>query len=162
MYPSTSYPTPYYGMPAARPADGAYGIPSPGRPISRSTTPTPTMATRPLSRGPSPAPPGMVHPTDIRGSAGSDFQIEKAPKSPGPYYGRPSMPQPQQRDGYNRNEMMFRQQVTALIAASGQQIVASGRVPAGPTPLVLFFRTKVGVPFFFHIFFFCKIASSIS
>ena len=82
----------------------------------------------------------MIRPTDIRGSASSDFQIEKAPKSPGPY-GRPSLPQ---QGGYNRDELMFRQQVTALIAATGQQIIASGRVSAGPTPLVLFFRTKVG------------------
>jgi len=94
-----------------------------------------------MMRGPSPAPPGMIRSTDIRGSASSDFQIEKAPKSPGPY-GRPSQPQ---RDGYNRDELMFRQQVTALIAATSQQIIASGRVSAGPTPLVLFFRTKNGV-----------------
>ena len=86
----------------------------------------------------------MIRSTDIRGSASTDFQIEKAPKSPGPY-GRPSVPQ---QDGYNRNEQMFCQQVTALIAATGQQIVASGRVPAGPTPIVLFFRTKVG-PYIF-------------
>ena len=82
----------------------------------------------------------MVRPTDIRGSSGTDFQIEKAPKSPGPY-GRPSVPQ---REDYNRNEQMFRQQVTALIAATGQQIIASGQVSTGPAPLVLFFRTKVG------------------
>jgi hypothetical protein len=86
----------------------------------------------------------MVRPTDIRGSASTDFQIEKAPKSPGPY-GRPSVPQ---REDYNRNEQMFRQQVTALIAATGQQIIASGRVSAGPAPLVLFFRTKVGLIIF--------------
>ena len=139
MY-STSPNTPYYGMPVARQADGPYGAP-PARPISRSSSHTPTpMLARPISRGPSPVPPGMVRPTDIRGSSSSDFQIEKAPKSPGPY-GRPSMPQ---RDGYNRDEMMYRQQVTALIAATGQQIIASGRVSAGPTPLVLFFRTRVG------------------
>jgi hypothetical protein len=83
----------------------------------------------------------MVRSTDIRGSGGTDFQIEKAPKSPGPY-GRPSaVPQ---REEYNRNEQVFRQQVTALIAATSQQIIASGRVAAGSTPLVLFFRTKVG------------------
>ena len=86
----------------------------------------------------------MVRPTDIRASASTDFQIEKAPKSPG-LYGRPSLPQ---RDGYNRDELMFRQQVTALIAATSQQIIASGRVSTGPTPPVLFFRTKVSL---FHI-----------
>lgn len=123
-------------MPAPRQADGPYGAP-PVRSISRNSSHTP----RPISRGPSPVPPGMVRPTDIRGSASTDFQIEKAPKSPGPY-GRPNLPQ--QRDGYNRDEMMFRQQVTALIAATGQQIIASGRVSAGPIPPVLFFRTKVG------------------
>jgi len=71
----------------------------------------------------------------------TDFQIEKAPKSPGPY-GRPGMPQP---DGYNRDELIYRQQVSALIAAKDRQIAATGRIPAGPTPLVLFFRTKNGV-----------------
>lgn len=130
-------------MPVARPADGPYGLP-PARPVSRSSSHTPTpMLARPISRAASPVPPGMVRSTDIRGSASTDFQIEKAPKSPGPF-GRP-MPQ---REDYNRNEQMFRQQVTALIAAMGQQIIASGRVSAGPTPLVLFFRTKVGP---FHI-----------
>ena len=145
MY-SSSTSSPYYGMPVARQADGPYGAPVPVRPVSRASSHTPTpmpVPVRPLSRAPSPAPPGMIRSTDIiRGSGGSgDFQIEKAPKSPGPY-GRPSLPQ---QDGYNnRNEQMFRQQVTALIAATGQQIVASGRVPAGSNPLVLFFRTKVG------------------
>ena len=132
--------SPYYGTPVARQADGPYGAP-PVRPVSRNSAHTP----RPISRGPSPAPPGMIRPTDIRGSGSNDFQIEKAPKSPGPY-GRPSV---SQRDPYNRDELMFRQQVTALIAATAQQIIASGRVSAGPTPLVLFFRTKVG---FFFIF----------
>jgi hypothetical protein len=148
MYPSST--SPYYGMPIARRADGPYGAPGPVRPVSRASSHTPTpmpVPARPLSRAPSPAPPGMTRSPNIRGSGSGDFQIEKAPKSPGPY-GRPSMPQ---QDGYNnRNEqMMFRQQVTALIAATGQQIVANGRVPAGSTPLVLFFRTKVGP--FFHI-----------
>ena len=154
MYSSTTVTnTPYYGMPIARPADGPYGAHPPARPVSRSSSHTPTpMLPKPISRNPSPAPPGMVRPTDIRRSASADFQIEKAPKSPGPY-GRPSVPQ---REDYNRNEQMFRQQVTALIAATGQQIIASGRVLVGPTPLVLFFRTKVGF-FFFHIFFFWQI-----
>ena len=133
MYPSST--SPYYGVPIALQADGPYGVP-PVRPVSRNSSHTP----RPISRGPSPAPPGMIRPTDIRGSASTDFQIEKPPKSPA-LYGRPSLPQ---RDGYNRDELMFRQQVTALIAATGQQIIASGRVSVGPTPLVLFFRTKVG------------------
>lgn len=143
MYSSTN--SPYYGMPVARQADGPYGAPPPARPVSRSSSHTPTpMLARPISRGPSPVPPGMIiRSPDMRGSGSGEFQIEKAPKSPGPY-GRPSIPQ---RDDYNRNEQMFRQQVTALIAATGQQIIASGRVSAGPTPLVLFFRTKVG--FFF-------------
>lgn len=74
-------------------------------------------------------------------SVTNDFQIEKAPKSPGPY-GRPGMPQP---DGYNRDELMYRQQVTALIAAKDRQIAANGRIPAGSAPLVLFFRTKVSI-----------------
>lgn len=120
-------------MPAARrPSDAqAYGVPMapvPVRPLSRAPSPIPM---RPISRGPSPAPPGIR----------SDFQIEKAPKSPGPY-GRPNMPQP---DGYNRDEQIYRQQVAALIAAKDRQIGASGRIPVGPGHLVLFFRTKNGV-----------------
>jgi len=79
--------------------------------------------------------------THSQGRSSNDFQIEKAPKSPGPY-GRPGMPQP---DGYNRDELIYRQQVTALIAAKDRQIAANGRIPAGSAPLVLFFRTKNGV-----------------
>jgi hypothetical protein len=71
----------------------------------------------------------------------TDFQIEKSPKTPGPY-GRPGLPQP---DGYNRDELIYRQQVSALIAAKDRQIAATGRIPPGPSPLVLFFRTKNGV-----------------
>ena len=94
-------------------------------------------------------PPGMGRPLDIRRpTSTADFQIEKPPKSPSPY-GRPGMPQ---ADPYNRDEqMMYRQQVAALIAAKDQQIAATGRIPAGPAQLVLFFRTKVGGIFFLLI-----------
>src|SRR5882757_3941881 len=101
--------SPYYGATSARPSDGQpyYGAPTPVRPASRAPSPMP-MSARPISRAPSPAPPGMTH---SQGRSSNDFQIEKAPKSPGPY-GRPGMPQP---DGYNRDELIYRQQVTALI-----------------------------------------------
>lgn len=127
-------PAPYYGAPSGRPSDGQsyYGTPVPVRPLSRAASPIP-MPVRPISRASSPVPPGV-----------SDFQIEKAPKSPGPY-GRPGMPQP---DVYNRDELIYRQQVSALIAAKDRQIAATGRIPAGPTPLVLFFRTKVSILYF--------------
>lgn len=87
----------------------------------------------------------MPRSPDIRRSASTDFQIEKAPKSPGPY-GRPQagMPQP---DGYNRDELIYRQQVTALIAAKDRQIAATGRIPQASHPLVLFFRTKVSTSY---------------
>jgi hypothetical protein len=90
----------------------------------------------------------MTRSPDIRRSASTEFQIEKAPKSPGPY-GRPGMSQP---DGYNRDELIYRQQVTALIAAKDRQIAATGRIPAGPVPLVLFFRTKVSYLIFLAIY----------
>jgi len=63
------------------------------------------------------------------------------------------MPQP---DGYNRDELVYRQQVAALIAAKDRQIATTGRIPVGPAQLVLFFRTKVRLRYFllfFHISF---------
>lgn len=142
-------PAPYYGgtpAPYTRPSDGQnyYGgspmAPVPVRPLSRAPSPMPTMAGRPISRGPSPVPPGMGRAQDIgRSTSTSNFQIEKAPKSPGPY-GRPSISHP---DGYSRDEQVYRQQVAALIAAKDRQIAATGRLPASSTQLVLFFRTKV-------------------
>jgi len=51
-----------------------------------------------------------------------------------------------QADAYNRDDqMVYRQQVAALIAAKDRQIAATGRIPAGPAQLTLFFRTKNGV-----------------
>ena len=115
--------------------------PVPVRPHSRAPSPMPTMPGRPISRAASPIPPGVGHSPDIRRpTSTSGFQIEKAPKSPGPY-GRPSVPQPL---GYNQDELMYRQQVAALIAAKDRQIAATGRIPVGQNQLVLFFRTKVG------------------
>jgi len=69
------------------------------------------------------------------------------------------MPQP---DGYNRDELVYRQQVAALIAAKDRQIATTGRIPVGPAQLVLFFRTKVRLRFFLLFFsYFFRISANL-
>ena len=140
--------SPHYGIPAGhRPSDAQnyYGSPMapvPVRPSSRAPSPMmPIVPLRPISRASSPIPPGMPRSDIRRVPSTSDFHIEKAPKSPGPY-GRPTtMPQ---ADGYNRDDLIYRQQVAALIAAKDRQIATTGRIPARSAQFVLFFRAKVG------------------
>ncbi len=90
---------------------------------------------RPLSRGPSPAP-GIIG----SGSPNiSGFQVEKRARSPNPY-GR-QMPQPEATS--YREETLFRDHISALIAAKDLQFAANGRIPVDPAQLVLFFRSRV-------------------
>ncbi|PPQ79019.1 hypothetical protein CVT25_002328 [Psilocybe cyanescens] len=104
---------------------GYYGAPSPyGAPIGR-----------PISRGPSP------NPHSVSPAAGG-FQVEKRAKSPNPY-GRPVTTEP---IAY-RDEMLYRDQVSALIAAKDRQIAATGRIPVDSTQLSLFFRAKDGITY---------------
>ncbi|KAF8179884.1 hypothetical protein BJ912DRAFT_855467 [Pholiota molesta] len=69
------------------------------------------------------------------------FQVEKRAKSPNPY-GR-SAPD-QQPVGY-RDEALYREQVSALIAAKDSQFAVNGHIPVDPAQLVLFFRVKTGI-----------------
>jgi len=99
----------------------------------------PTMP-RPLSRGPSPAPPAAYGPTAAAQVSG--FQVEKRARSPNPF-GRSGMPQPE-AGGY-REEVLFQDHVSALIAAKNDQFAVSGRIPVDPAQFVLFFRSKVTI-----------------
>ncbi|KAJ3514418.1 hypothetical protein NLJ89_g2387 [Agrocybe chaxingu] len=97
------------------------------------------IAQRPLSRGPSPAPPGVIagHRSPM-----TDFQVEKRARSPNPY-GRPPMGQPEPT--VYRDELVYRDHVSALIAAKDTQFGVNGRIPVDPAQLVLFFRSKTGI-----------------
>lgn len=162
--PASGYanPTPSYGNPSAggySNPNNAYAPPTNyaapvGRPVSRGPSPAPGAYSasspyqgygsnpigRPLSRGPSPAPPGVPQPGDIRKRPStSDFQVEKRAKSPNPY-GRP--PPQAQADPY-KDEQLYRDRVSDLIAAKDNQFSVTGRIPVDPAQLVLFFRAKV-------------------
>ncbi|KAF8965815.1 hypothetical protein BDZ97DRAFT_1658482 [Flammula alnicola] len=129
----TSYGAPTYGAPIARPVSRG---PSPapytyaGAPIARS-----------ISRGPSPAPPGIGRPDNSRHPSTSDFQVEKRAKSPNPY-GRPSV---SQTEIPYRDEALYREHVSVLIATKDTQFAVNGRIPVDPAQLVLFFRAKTGI-----------------
>jgi len=124
--------------------------PGPGMPgIQRNRSPAPDVQAyygsaynnppigRPISRGPSPVPPGMPNRSPEIG-----FQVEKRAKSPNPY-GRPPTAQP---DPSNyRDEAIYRQHVSALIAAKDVQVAVNGLIPVDPAQLVLFFRSKVNM-----------------
>ncbi len=102
--------------------------------MNRSRSPVPLGAgPHPLSRGPSPAPPGAM---------GSGFQVEKRARSPNPM-GRQAMPHPTMD---YREENLFREHVSVLIAAKDSQFAVTGRIPIDPAQLVLFFRSKVMSP----------------
>ncbi|KAF4613027.1 hypothetical protein D9613_010828 [Agrocybe pediades] len=152
-----------------------YGAPPVGRPISRGPSPSPAPvyynpAPRPISRGPSPSPapypvtqptaggysgygypspvspPVGVPPTDAyRATPGvSGFHVEKRSRSPNPY-GRPPSAQPEPT--VYRDELLYREQVSALISAKDHQIAVSGRIPVDPAQLTLFFRGKPGITY---------------
>ena len=112
---------------------GRAASPNPMAGINRSRSPVPVggMGPRPISRGPSPVPPGAI---------GSGFQVEKRARSPNPM-GRQAMPQPNTMD--YREENLYREHVSVLIAAKDSQFAVSGRIPIDPAQLVLFFRSKV-------------------
>ena len=95
------------------------------------------VMSRPLSRGPSPAPPA---PYGVTSPQASGFQVEKRARSPNPY-GRPGMPQPD--PAAYREEALYQDHVSALIAAKNDQFAVSGRIPVDPAQFVLFFRSKV-------------------
>ncbi|KAH9474493.1 hypothetical protein JR316_0012952 [Psilocybe cubensis] len=146
-------------MPLSRgpsPVPGAqpYYNPNIGRPISRGPSPVPSSVapqgyygtpaspygapiTRPISRGPSP------NPYSTSPVAGG-FQVEKRAKSPNPY-GRPAPAEPV-AVAY-RDELVYRDQVSALIAAKDRQIAATGRIPVDASQLSLFFRAKDGITY---------------
>ncbi|KIM41206.1 hypothetical protein M413DRAFT_445252 [Hebeloma cylindrosporum] len=146
-------PSPYgYAAPVARPVSRApspqpYGYAAPiPRPASRAPSPAPysygAPIARPISRGPSPVPPG-AHPNDHhRTPSSSGFQVEKRAKSPNPY-GRPPVAQP---ESY-RDEALYIEHVSNLIAAKDLQFAVTGRIPLDPADLVLFFRSKTGISY---------------
>jgi len=133
-------PRPVSRGPSPQPQPYGYAAPIP-RPISRAPSPAPysygAPIARPISRGPSPVPPGTL-PNDHRRTTSSGFQVEKRAKSPNPY-GRQPIGQP---DPY-RDEGLYIEHVSNLIAAKDQQFAVTGRIPVDPADLVLFFRSKV-------------------
>lgn len=161
-------PSPYgYAAPIARPvsrgpspAPQVYGAPAPygapiGRPVSRGPSPSPGYGggyaapvpqRQPISRGPSPAPGAFGRPGGAGGAeyhrqgSTTGFQVEKRAKSPNPY-GRPA-PEQVPAEQY-RDEAVYREQVSTLIAAKDSQFAVTGHIPVDPAQLVLFFRVKV-------------------
>ncbi|KAH9474494.1 hypothetical protein JR316_0012953 [Psilocybe cubensis] len=159
-----------YGQPVTT---GVYA-PAPRAPISGGSPPVQQYYNQPTggphSRGPSPAPPGMAprplsQNFDGQGyygapsaygapigrsaspnphDASSGFQVEKRAKSPNPY-GRPPTAQPE-ANAY-RDEMVYREQISALLAAKSHQTAITGRIPIDPTQLSLFFRGKDGISY---------------
>ena len=135
-------PRPVSRGPSPQPQPYGYAAPIP-RPVSRGPSPAPysygAPLARPISRGPSPVPPGTLPNDHRRTPSSSGFQVEKRAKSPNPY-GRQPVGQP---DPY-RDEGLYIEHVSNLIAAKDQQFAVTGRIPVrDPADLVLFFRSKV-------------------
>ena len=145
-------PVPPGGMPG-------YGAPPPGPGVAQGYGQVPYGAPpigRSISRGPSPAPPGAIGgagayspgpitspqmPGSTITQAAGGFQIEKRAKSPNPY-GRPATTQPEPVGAY-RDELVYREHVSALINAKDRQIAVGGRIPVDPAQISVFFRAKV-------------------
>jgi len=134
-------PRPVSRGPSPQPQPYGYAAPIP-RPVSRGPSPAPygygAPMPRPISRGPSPAPPGTLQNDHRRTSSSSGFQVEKRAKSPNPY-GRQPVGQPEPY----RDEGLYIEHVSNLIAAKDHQFAVTGRIPVDPADLVLFFRSKV-------------------
>lgn len=67
----------------------------------------------------------------------SDFEIERAPKSPGPKKALI------RRQPGNDGEQALQNSVARLFGAKSRPFTVSGRIPLDPAALVLFFRSKV-------------------
>ncbi|KAF8909814.1 hypothetical protein CPB84DRAFT_1673390 [Gymnopilus junonius] len=141
--PSVGYGAPPHGVGAiGQGYQVPYGAPPIARPISRGPSPAPGAGFV-GSHGRSPSI-GTTSPSIGATTTAGGFQIEKRSKSPNPY-GRPSTTQPE--PGMYRDEMVYREHVSALISAKDRQIAVSGRIPVDPAQLSLFFRAKTGITY---------------
>lgn len=108
---------------------------------------TPSMGMRmsPSAYAPSPAP-TYIRQLDggntlpFRAPSGSEFQVERPQR-----HSRRSMAPPEPVAQFGQDDGVFREDISALLAAKSRPFSVSGRIPIDPVQMQLFFRSAVRI-----------------